>query len=278
MTWAALSWMDDPRFAAAALPLLAAGEVDALEWSFDTAWSPRAATASVLDAFAGQGRLVGHGVTLSVLSARWTPRQEAWMGRLAAETRRRAYRHISEHLGFVTAGDRVDGAPLPMPLRDEVVAIGVDRLRRLSAESGLAVGLENLALALGRSDVDDEAELLERLLDPVDGFLVLDLHNLWCRALNFGCSLASLIDRYPLERVREVHLSGGSDVDGLRRDTHDGDVPQELFVALEALLPRCPSLELVVLERLPTGLETEGAAEAMRADFRRVREVLGARG
>lgn len=274
----ALSWMDDPVFVAAALPLLQEGRVDALEWSFDTAWQPSAATQAVLDAFANAGRLYGHGVSFSLLSARFTPRQQAWLDALATETSRRPYRHISEHLAFSTAGDRVDGAPLPCPHSEDLVRVGRERLAALHHAAGVPVGLENLAIALAPSDVHEEGPLLDAILEPVDGFLLLDLHNLWCRAVNFGLDADALLDAYPLSRVRELHVSGGSWDSGFRRDTHDNVIPVPVLELLKRTLPRCPRLEVVVVERLARSVwgGAPVTAEALAHDVRQVREVLDA--
>lgn len=271
---AAVSWMDHPDFAATCLPLLEEGLVEAIEWSIDTAWEPSQATAAILDHFAERDALYGHGVTLSTLSATWTPRQDAWIRRVQAEVARRPYRHISEHLGFITAGDWVDGAPLPMPRLPQVVEAGRRSVARLGRATGGPVGLENLALALSADDVRDEGDLLEAILAPTDGFIVLDLHNLWCRAVNFDQPLPLLLERYPAERVREVHLSGGSWDGTFRRDTHDGAVPDEVFAALPDALHRFANVEVVVLEQLPGALGTPEQRDAFEADFRRLRQVL----
>ncbi len=271
---AAISWMDDPSYVQTVLPLLDAGVIDAVEWSFDTQWHPTPASAAILSAFGQQDRLYGHGVLLSLLSGVWTQRQETWMQRLAAEVQTRDYVHVSEHIGFMTAGKWIDGAPLPMPLRDDVIAVGVDRLTRLAEVSGKPVGLENLAMALGPQDVHHEAELMQRLLEPVDGFMILDLHNLWCRAVNYGVDLTQLLRSYPLDRVRELHISGGSWDGRFRRDTHDGTVPDDVWAALPTALTLCPDVQLVVLEQEPNSLRSPEAQAAYRDDFTTLRQVL----
>jgi uncharacterized protein (UPF0276 family) len=58
-----------------------------------------------------------------------------------------------------------------------------------------------------------------------------------------------------------------------RRDTHDGDVPDPVHALLEAAVPRCPGLEVVVLERLGATLVGEDAARRLQDDFRHVREI-----
>jgi len=193
---------------------------------------------------------------------------------LIGEVHRRSYVHISERLAFSTTPDMRDGAPLPMPRLPQVVEAGRRAMAALSAAAGTPVGLENLALALSPQDVQDEPALLDAILEPVDGFIVLDLHNLWCRAVNFGHDPRKLLVAYPQHRVRELHVSGGSWQDGFRRDTHDGAVPDEVFNLLEPALQRFRGVQVVVMEQLPAALGTQEAQLAFQADVRRIHEVL----
>lgn len=273
-----LSLMPEPDWAAAAWPLFEAGEVDALEWSFDTRWdSVPEWVAPLLDEYAAAGRLTGHGVTFSPFSARFTPRQADWLARLTREVARRRYTRVSEHFGCTTAGDLVDGAPLPVPFREDVLRVGRDRLARLADAAGVPVGLENLALAFSRQDALDQGPFLEELLAPVNGFLVLDLHNLYCQSVNFGVPLVELMERYPLKRARTLHVSGGSTVDGIRRDTHDGAVPDAVIEALPRALAACPHADTVILERLG-GTFANDVPGALVAEFRRVRAIVSEHG
>jgi uncharacterized protein (UPF0276 family) len=166
-----------------------------------------------------------------------------------------------------------------MPASDAAIAIGVDRLRRLADAVELPIGLENLALAMSADDALEQGAFLEALLDPVGGFLVLDVHNVFCQASSFDLDADELLDRLPLSRAREIHVSGGSWHDlvpRFRRDTHDGPVPDEVFALLERALARCPGVEAVFLERLGGTFDAADAASRYRADFERMRAIVGA--
>ncbi len=74
---------------------------------------------------------------------------------------------------------------------------------------------------------------------------------------NFDVPELELLNSYPLSKVREIHLSGGSwspSVSGkrlaVRRDTHDDSVPQEVFNLATLALKLCPNIEFVIMERL----------------------------
>ena len=279
-----LSLMVESDFRQAVEPLLTAGEVDALEWTLDIGWArrPEPWVKALLDAHAERGTLYGHGFSFSLLSGRWTPRHETWLKLLDMETRRRSYRHISEHFCFVTAGDFTHSAPMPVPLTDETLAMGQARMKRLAEAAKLPVGLENLAIAFGRADVDAQGQFLEGLLSAVDGFVLLDLHNLYCQIANFDLDAEALLATYPLERVRELHVSGGSwDQPSLgeapfRRDTHDDAFPEAVFDLLELALDRCPHVEAVFAERIGGTITSEEQAERFRADYRRTRAIVQA--
>jgi uncharacterized protein (UPF0276 family) len=297
-----LSLMLEDDFLRATLPLFEAGEVEVLEWSFDIGWGLPALPAwadELLGQYSRAGRLLGHGVTFSALSAAWTPRQAAWLDRLRHELAERSYLHVSEHFGFMTAGDFHRSAPLPVPLTDASLRIGQERLQMLADCGARPVGLENLAFAFGRQDVADQGRFLDRLLEPVNGFVLLDLHNLYCQSCNFGIPIAELLDLYPLSRVRELHISGGSwsSVTGtdpanedhrqgraggsaptgnrVRRDTHDGPVPEEVFAAVPQALARCPAVTAVIFERLGGTLHSPADEAALRDDYRRLCQVVG---
>lgn len=276
-----LSLMPTEDFLRATLPLFEAGHVDVVEWSFDTAWTDDDLPSwmpPLLDDYAEKGRLLGHGTSFSPLSATFTDRQKDWLDRAKGAMARRSYASVSEHFGFMTAGDFDFCAPMPVPYTDAAVRIGQDRLRRLAEVAKVDVGLENLALAFGENDVRDQGPFLEELLSAVNGFLVLDLHNIHCQAKNFDRDARALLDGYPLHRVRQLHVSGGSwSAEGVRQDTHDAEVPDEVFELVPHAIAKCPNLRHVILERLGGTLRSPEEEVRLAADFHRLRGLLGFR-
>ncbi len=88
--------------------------------------------------------------------------------------------------------------------------------------------------------------------------------------MNFDLDPVGLLERWPLDLVRQIHVAGGSwsDLPGgrFRRDTHDDAVPEEVWALLPEAVARCDALEVVVLERLRGTVDDLGAltAEAIR--------------
>ena len=257
----------------AALPLFEAGDVDAIEHTVDVSWereSPAWFTA-LLDHYGEAGRLYGHGVSYSPTTIGANP---AWLERLARDPFR--YRHVTEHWGFSRAKGLVRGAPMPLVASEAVVQSTIASMRALAEVARVPVGLEVLALALSPLNALAQSIMITRVLDAIDGVLLLDLHNLWCQATNFGFDPKELIARYPLDRVRQLHVAGGSWSESafgapFRRDTHDALAPDEMFELVAWVIPRCPALEVVILERLPTALDD---AVAWRREWQHLAAVV----
>jgi len=282
---AGLSLMMSEDFRVAAGPLFDESLVDIVEWSFDMGWNRPIPLwlQVILDEYSANDRLLGHGVSYSALDASQTDRQTIWLQQLRREVANFHYTHISEHFGFMGGGNFHIAAPLPVPRSAAALAVGRERLADLAAVAGVPVGLENLAFAFHLEDVRQQGPFLDELLEPVDGFLLLDLHNLYCQSCNFGVPLMNLVDLYPLDRVRELHISGGSwsehpcgSGNQVRRDTHDGPVPQEIFEVLPEVLKKCPHVIAVIMERMERTIDIDDSRDVdlFREDFRRLKMIV----
>jgi uncharacterized protein (UPF0276 family) len=118
---------------------------------------------------------------------------------------------------------------------------------------GCAPLVENIAtLVVPPASRLDEAEWTRRIVCGAGAGLLLDLHNLYANAVNFGDDPHALLRRFPLEQVAAVHLGGGRWIDGpngARRllDDHLHDVPSAVFELLREL-DACPQPLTVIIE------------------------------
>ncbi|CAN5460599.1 hypothetical protein BH10BAC2_BH10BAC2_25880 [soil metagenome] len=275
--FATISCNLDTNILLASIPLLEAEKVEALEWSFDTLYKKQVLPdwfTELLSTYSNANRLVGHGVYFSIFSAGWSQQQAQWLKQLEQLSAQFKFDHISEHFGFMTGENFHNGAPLSIPFNAQTLAIGQDRIKRIYNACKCTVGIENLAFAYSLDEVKKHGNFLDQLMEPVNGFIILDIHNLYCQTQNFNFAFTDLLDLYPLERVREMHISGGSWEDSIvtagkkiRRDTHDDRVPPEVFQMLEYAIRKCPNLKFVVLEQLGNGLETNERRTLFQQDF-----------
>ncbi len=276
----------DSHILNACLPLLEEGKVEAIEWAFDALYQQAEIPGwfeSLLQAYSAEGRLIGHGIFFSLFAGKWSQDQAAWLQGLKKACSQYRFNHITAHFGFMSGRDFHHGAPLPVPYNKTVLAIGIDRIKRIADACQCPVGLENLAFSYSPEEVKRHAAFLQQLLEPVNGFMILDLHNVYCQAHNFNIPFATLIDLYPMDLTREIHISGGSwhkhpaaPAGKIRRDTHDDAVPEEVFAMLQQVISRCSSLKFVVLEQLGNGLETELSREQFYTDFLRMEQIVQA--
>ncbi len=278
----------DANILLAALPLFEAEQVQAIEWSFDALFKVKEVPpwfTALLSTYSKEKRLVGHGVFFSLFSGKWSAVQQEWLDQLQQLSRKYHFDHITEHFGFMTGANFHQGAPISVPFNAQTLALGQDRLKRIQNACEVPVGLENLAFAYSLQEVEQHGHFLRQLIEPVNGFIILDLHNLYCQIHNFEVDFNTILPLYPLERVREIHISGGSWEDSalrpgkkIRRDTHDDAVPETVFELLKKTIPLCPNLKYVVLEQIGTGLRTDESRLHFQKDFLRMHEIVQAAG
>ncbi len=267
-----------------ALPLFVDEKVEAIEWSFDALYKERQIPqwfVELLQAFSQEKRLIGHGIYFSLFSGKWSKAQQDWLTHLKKVTTNFQFDHITEHFGFMTGQNFHDGAPISIPFTKSTLAIGQDRLLRMYDACSCPVGLENLAFSYSLEEVKRHGDFLNQLIEPVNGFIILDLHNLYCQIHNFDIDYEDIIALYPLDRVREIHISGGSweisttlPQKQVRRDTHDDQVPQEVFELLKKTIHRCPNLKFVVMEQIGTGLKTPESKIQFQLDFQTMSHII----
>ncbi len=268
----------------ACLTLFQNDSIEVVEWSFDALHQLKEIPfwfKDLIQDFSNADRLLGHGIYFSIFSGQWSKEQQNWLKTLHAKCQEYNFSHISEHFGFMSGANFHNGAPLPVPFNEVVCQIGIDRLKRIQNVCECPVGLENLALSLNSEDVKRQGEFLNQLIEPVNGFIILDLHNIYCQLHNFGIEIDSILAYYPLDRVREIHISGGSwqhsstnPSKRIRRDTHDHAVPNEVFELLSYTIPYCPNLKYVILEQLGRSLGAEQHKSQFQKDFCKMSEIV----
>jgi uncharacterized protein (UPF0276 family) len=226
--------------------------------------------------------MVAHGVGLSMGtdSQEDEQRQRRWLSRVAADHQRFRFLWYTDHLGASSLAGQNLGLHMPLPMTPYGVSVVQRRLRAM-AEVVPLCGVENSVFYFLLGQPLEEAGFLTQIVAEEDRFLLLDLHNLYTMAQNFGFDPMAYLERLDLRKVIEIHLSGGKDSDGfwlpsrrvMRLDSHDAAVPDEVFALCEQVLPRCPSLRGVTLERMEG---TVGSAEVplLREELRRARSLI----
>lgn len=184
----------------------------------------------------------------------------------------------SEHLAFVRAGGIEIGHMAPAPRTRATIDGAAANVGYAQRVIGSAPALENIASLIDAPmSAMSEGEWIGRTLHAANCPLLLDLHNLYANALNFGIRPEQLLASMPLERVALVHLSGGKWIrepgESTRMrllDDHVHDVPQDVFELLTQLAARARNGLSVILERD----DDFPAFEHMLGELRRARTAL----
>lgn len=281
----------DPEYLEMMQPLFAAAEF--LEVTPETCWWSDADGRLVPNAFHAEflalaRRLdvpvVAHGVDYSLGSV--DPGEEArtqrWLERIAADHADFGFAWYTDHLGTTKLAGETLSLPLPLPMVPEMVAVVRERLRRLQAVVP-RVGLENSVFYFLLGDWMDEPAFINAILDAPGCHLLLDLHNVYTMALNQGADPEAYLARLDLDKVIEIHLSGGGRSDpewlpegrSMRLDSHDSAIPEAVWRLFEAVLPRCRGLQGVCIERLEGSL---AAADVplLQEEMQRAKEMCRA--
>ena len=219
--------------------------------------------------------VVIHGVELSIGSAHGL--NGAYLDMLDRFQKEWSFVWHSEHLGFQTIAGDDDatleiGVPLPMPATAEAVELVASRSASIQQRYSVPFLLENPAHYFRDLPTDpeigNEAGFLQAVTKNSGCYLLLDLHNLYCNAVNLHFDAQEMINRLPLDRVIEIHVAGGSWRDGFWMDAHDGRVPEPVWKLLEYVLPLAPNVGGVVFELLEEHAVRLGPA-AIEGELRR---------
>jgi hypothetical protein len=283
----AFTLQPEERYLDLVAPLLES--VDAFEICPETTWRPEGGGRLVPNGYhdrfrallARSGRrALAHGVGFSLGSARPDPiRRARWLERIRADQALFRYEWYTDHLGATELAGRWLALPLPLPMGEEAAA----RVRASLAALQQAVpdvGLENSVFYARCGDAAEEPAFIARCLDLPRAHLLLDVHNLFTTAVNAGVDAKRCLAALPLERVIEIHLSGGSMSDPswlpgdrpLRLDSHDAAVPEEVWRIAELAIPRCRNLRALTLERME-GTVAERDVPLLREELRRARRL-----
>lgn len=187
-----------------------------------------------LRAVSGSVEIVAHGVGLSIGTA--SGYNEAYLGLVDELAEAVPLRWHSEHLGYTTVDGEALGTMLSVPRTEEALELVCDRVVRIQERFPMPFLLENIARFLPDPDGDyGEAAFLNELCQRTGCGLVLDVYNLECDAHNHGFDIDAFLDELELGRVCELHVAGGTEVEGMQLDVHSREAqPSTLALARRA--------------------------------------------
>ncbi len=238
-----------------------AEQLDLLEVIADDYYRAPPRELGALRTLAAQVPLTLHGVAMGLASTVpvETARAEK-MARLVEALRPESW---SEHLAFVRGGGVEIGHLAAPPRSPQSVEATIANIQRAGKIIGAAPCMENIATLIAPpGSTLDEPQWVTGIIEGSGAGLLLDLHNLYANAVNFGNDPQEMLLRLPLDRVKSVHLSGGqwiSEPEDMHSpdqpprmrllDDHLHDVPEAVFALLATLAQHAPQPLDVIIER-----------------------------
>ncbi len=243
----------------AASILLNAAEIDVVEVILDDFLKASASKLRSLQTLTRQIPVIYHGVGLG-LSTSFKLEQKR-IEKIARLFDVLAPDSWSEHLAFVRAENIEIGHLAAPPRNENTIAGTLENLERIKKIIGTAPALENIATLMDPpGSTLSESEWVGEIVNQSGCDMLLDLHNLYSNAVNFGFDPLSLLKKFPLDKVKVVHLSGGhwiaepeqfrSNPKGQRLlDDHVHDVPDVVFQLLGRVAESVTQPLTVIIER-----------------------------
>ena len=243
----------------------------------DRRFMPLEPISTDVDWLAGRRPVVAHSIGMSIGTAGLF--DSAYLDELATWQRRYRFPWHSEHLSVSrlpgTHGpDRHTALALPVPYDQEALNLIVERIRRIQHAVPVPLLLENNVYFTAIPEQEmTEPEFLNALTAATGCGLLLDLHNLYANARNHGFNGFDFLGQLDLTRVVEIHVAGGSDMDGIYTDSHAGPVPEEVWALLSEVVAQAPTLRAVIFEPDESYYPIIGRA-GVRACVDRARGIL----
>ncbi len=191
---------------------------------------------------------------------------------------------VSQHLSFNRvndAGQTYDTAFLLPPIQSQQsIDLAVDNIRRFSDGLSVPFAFETSVNYLKPQAGElSEGQFWSDIAEAADCGILLDLHNLWCNQRNGRQSVLDAMAELPLERIWEIHLAGGQEMDGYWLDAHSDLVPDELMSLAEEIIPWLPNLKAINFEIMDDYVQARQFSDQMLLDqMSDIRELWNLRG
>ncbi|WP_267551206.1 DUF692 domain-containing protein [Rhizobium rhizogenes] len=183
-----------------------------------------------------------HGVGLSIGSMQ--PLDADHLARLKIVCDRYEPESFSEHLAWSTHDTTFLNDLLPLPYTEATLAQVCAHIDEVQTLLGRQMLLENPATyLLFEESTIEETEFLAETVRRTGCGLLLDVNNVFVAATNHNMDPRAYLNRFPVQWVREIHLSGHSETTDdagapLLIDSHDTPVKDPVWKLYEELIAR----------------------------------------
>ncbi len=223
-----------------------------------------------LDKIRARWPIVMHGVSLSIGGT--DPLDRNYLRALKQLMLQVEPAWVSDHLCW-TGVDGINSHDLlPLPYTLEAITHVVARVSEVQDYLGREILLENLSSYVEFSgSAMPEWEFLAAIATRSGCRILLDVNNVQVSARNHGFDPLDYLAGLPADRIWQIHLAGHSDYGDYAIDTHDHDVPPEVWSLYESAIARFGPISTMIErdDHIPPLAELLGELDLARAAFAR---------
>jgi hypothetical protein len=191
-----------------------------------------------------------HGVALSIGGA--GPLDRGHLARLKRVIDRYEPALFSEHLAWSSHGGVYYNDLLPLPYTEETLARVAGHVDQVQTALGRQLLLENPSTyVLFAASTIPEVEFLRAVSGRTGCGLLLDVNNVFVSAKNHGADALAYLERFPLERVKEIHLGGHDEQQDdagapLLIDAHGAPVAEPVWALYQHVIARAGPIATLI--------------------------------
>lgn len=154
---------------------------------------------------------------------------------------------VSDHLCWGSVGGHHAHDLLPLPHREDAIAVAADNVARVQDALRRQILLENVSSYVGQAGATmPEHEFVMEVARRADCLVLLDVNNIVVNAKNHGFDPLAYLEGIDGERVWQFHLAGHTDRGAYKFDDHVGPVPEEVWSLYEAAVARFGEVSSIV--------------------------------
>lgn len=216
--------------------------------------------------------VIVHGIGLSIGSFdQWN---EPYLHLLDQFFSRVTPRWHSEHLGFTTVCGENLGTMLALPRTEAMLDLVCERIRRIQERYKVPFLVEHIIHLIPDAPADySPAAFINQITARTGCGLILDAYNLECDRHNFAFDIAGFLDELNLDPVKELHLAGGFQHEGVQLDIHSQPTAESTLNLALGIISRCANLSVVTYELLKEAIPNLGY-DGICAELSRIRKGI----
>lgn len=145
--------------------------------------------------------------------------------------------YVSDHLCWTSVNGYHSHDLLPMPYTDEAIKLLVKHIQEVQDYLERRILIENVSSYCSFKDsILQEWEFLKIVAEDADCDILLDINNIYVSSVNHKLNAMDYLKHIPVERVKEIHLAGYTDMGTHLLDTHGEAVHEPVWKLYEQAL------------------------------------------